>query len=127
MFESEGAKRSFEKTLDETCERSGWILHAWVIMGNHLHSPLDHNQWVTSLDLMEVNRTDLFDQRKAADWKVAIAAKLKTKFLCRNGWLSERLDMGAESAVSRYCAELQQGSRPGAGKLFDLIIANSKD
>jgi len=47
--------------------------------------------------------------------------------LGQNGWLSERLDMGAESAVSRYCAELQQRSRPEAGKLFDLIRANSKD
>jgi len=76
---------------------------------------------------MEANRTDLFDQRKTADWKVAIAAKLKMECLGQNGWLSQRLDMGAESAVSRYCAELQQGSRPGAGKLYDLIIANSKD
>jgi len=80
-----------------------------------------------ALELLEMNGIDLSNQRKAADWKVAIAAKLKMECLGQNGWLSERLDMGAESAVSRYCAELQQRSRPEAGKLFDLIRANSKD
>ena len=44
VFESEGAKRSFEKTLNETCERSGWILHAWVIMGNHFHLAVETPQ-----------------------------------------------------------------------------------
>ena len=302
VFESEGAKRSFEKTLYETCERSGWILHAWVIMGNHFHLAVETPQpnlsegmrWLQSvfavrynhfrkdtghifqgrfksiavenqqrmgwlshyihlnpvragicdvaglrdyefssyrqlwnrkarpsflevsscleavggladslrghrkyaeyltwlaedesaqkemsfakmskgwaqggdgfrtklisieqelaknlklgvseakeyresmwerqvgqaLELLELKGGDLSNQRKAADWKVGIAAKLRMECLGQNGWLSQRLDMGAESAVSRYCAELQQGSHPGAGKLFDLISANSKD
>ena len=80
-----------------------------------------------ALELLELKGGDLSNQRKAADWKVGIAAKLRMECLGQNGWLSQRLDMGAESAVSRYCAELQQGSHPGAGKLFDLISANSKD
>ena len=80
-----------------------------------------------ALELLELKGGDLSNQRKAADWKVGIAAKLRMECLGQNGWLSERLDMGAESAVSRYCAELQQRSRPEAGKLFDLIRANSKD
>jgi len=53
-----------------------------------------------------MNGIDLSNQRKAADWKVAIAAKLKMECFGQNGWLSERLDMEAESAVSRYGAEL---------------------
>jgi len=44
VFESDGAKRSFEKTLNETCERSGWILHAWAIMGNHFHLAVETPQ-----------------------------------------------------------------------------------
>lgn len=302
VFESDGAKRSFEKTLNETCERSGWILHAWAIMGNHFHLAVETPQpnlsegmrWLQSvfavrynhfrkdtghifqgrfksivvenqqrmgwlshyihlnpvragicdvaglrdyefssfsqlwhrkvrpsfldvapcleaaggladntaghrkyskyltwlaendpaqkemnftkmskgwaqggdafrakligsereltknlklgvseakelrealweqrveraLQLLEVNDVDLSSRRKSADWKVAIATNLKTRFLCRNGWLSERLSMGAESAVSRYCAELQQGLRPGAQEVLNLISANSKD
>lgn len=41
VFESEGAKRSFEKTLAEACQRSGWIVHAYVVMGNHYHLALE--------------------------------------------------------------------------------------
>jgi len=84
-------------------------------------------QVAEALQLLEKNGVDLSDTRKAANWKVAVAAKLKMKYLCRNGWLGERLNMGVESAVSRYCAELQQGLRPAAHKLFTLIRANSKE
>lgn len=37
VFESDGAKNSFEKTLLEAAERCGWILHAYCVMGNHFH------------------------------------------------------------------------------------------
>jgi putative transposase len=41
IFEAEGARASFEKTLFEACERSGWRLHAFVIMRNHFHLALE--------------------------------------------------------------------------------------
>jgi len=41
VFRSEGAKVVFEKALFEACERSGWVLHAWCIMGNHFHLALE--------------------------------------------------------------------------------------
>ena len=41
IFASEGARRAFERTLFEACERSGWRLHAFVIMRNHFHLALE--------------------------------------------------------------------------------------
>ena len=41
IFESEGSKDSFQKCLFEACERAGWILHAYCIMGNHYHLALE--------------------------------------------------------------------------------------
>ena len=41
IFESDGAKKSFEKSLFETCERGGWKLHAYCVMGNHFHLALE--------------------------------------------------------------------------------------
>ena len=35
IFTDERAKEVFERTLFETCERSGWVLHAYCIMSNH--------------------------------------------------------------------------------------------
>lgn len=37
VFESDGSKRAFEVTLFEACERFGWRLHAYCLMGNHFH------------------------------------------------------------------------------------------
>ena len=27
----------FLKCLAEACEKTGWVVHAWVLMGNHYH------------------------------------------------------------------------------------------
>lgn len=37
IFETEGARDSFENTLLEACERMGWHLDAYTILSNHFH------------------------------------------------------------------------------------------
>ena len=37
IFETDEAKRSFEKTMLEACDRCGWELYAYAIMRNHFH------------------------------------------------------------------------------------------
>ncbi|HAV12010.1 MAG TPA: transposase [Opitutae bacterium] len=41
IFETEGARRSFLECLDVCCKAQGWLLHAWVLMGNHYHLCLE--------------------------------------------------------------------------------------
>ncbi|MCF3649678.1 transposase [Synoicihabitans lomoniglobus] len=41
IFESDGAREAFERTLLEACERYHWRLHAYVIMRNHFHLALE--------------------------------------------------------------------------------------
>lgn len=41
IFDSDGAREAFERTLFEACDRSGWRLHAYVIMRNHFHLALE--------------------------------------------------------------------------------------
>ena len=41
IFESDRAKAAFERTLCEACEKSGWQVHAYVIMRNHFHIALE--------------------------------------------------------------------------------------
>ena len=41
IFKSEGAKAAFEVCLFEACEKSGWVLHAFVLMSNHYHLALE--------------------------------------------------------------------------------------
>jgi len=37
IFDVASTRTAFESCLFEGCERSGWVLHAFVIMGNHYH------------------------------------------------------------------------------------------
>lgn len=37
IFREEGARHAFEVCLFEACERHQWVLHAYVVMGNHFH------------------------------------------------------------------------------------------
>ena len=37
IFYGKKGQESFLKVLNETCDRTGWIVHAYVLMGNHYH------------------------------------------------------------------------------------------
>lgn len=41
IFESDGDREFFLKTLGEACRRSGFLVHAYVLMGNHYHLLLE--------------------------------------------------------------------------------------
>lgn len=44
VFKSVGARQAFEDCLFAACARSGWLLHAYVIMGNHYHLAVETPQ-----------------------------------------------------------------------------------
>ncbi len=44
IFATEGTKAAFEKCLFEACEKSHWVLHAYVVMRNHYHLALETPQ-----------------------------------------------------------------------------------
>jgi putative transposase len=37
IFTDEADRRFFCQTLGETCGRTGWRVHAWVLLSNHYH------------------------------------------------------------------------------------------
>lgn len=41
VFGTVGAKKAFEECLFEACQKTGWRLHAYVIMSNHYHLALE--------------------------------------------------------------------------------------
>lgn len=41
IFQTTGARDAFEACLFEACAKSGWLLHAFVIMRNHYHLALE--------------------------------------------------------------------------------------
>ena len=41
IFKTEGARAAFESCLFEACQKSRWVLHAFVVMSNHYHLALE--------------------------------------------------------------------------------------
>lgn len=41
IFVDDGDRRGFLQTLEEVCTRTGWMVHAYVLMGNHYHLALE--------------------------------------------------------------------------------------
>ena len=41
IFKEDSTKEMFEKCLDEAANKMGWVLHGWVVMGNHYHLALE--------------------------------------------------------------------------------------
>jgi REP element-mobilizing transposase RayT len=41
IFQDDIDRERFLKTLGEACARTGWIIHAWVLMNNHYHLMLE--------------------------------------------------------------------------------------
>jgi putative transposase len=37
IFADDTDRKRFLKTVDEACQRTGWLIHAYVLMGNHYH------------------------------------------------------------------------------------------
>lgn len=75
------------------------------------------------LEALGRSPSPLPDDRKSADWKIATAGYLKTRMLCRNAWLAERLEMGTEYGVSRYVSEMLKGERKKAREQYDRLTA----
>lgn len=44
IFKDDATKAAFERCLFDACERCGWVLHAFVLMGNHYHLAVETPQ-----------------------------------------------------------------------------------
>ena len=41
IFLDDEDRRGFLETLDRACQRTGWLVHAWVVLSNHYHLALE--------------------------------------------------------------------------------------
>ena len=85
----------------------------------------DDLEWC--LEVLGKGLLDASTEPKSADWKIAICAWMRRRHLCCNRWLSEKLAMGVEAAVSRYVKQCNDGDRPVAGKLLKQLNARIKN
>jgi hypothetical protein len=87
IFAKDSTKRAFVQCLFETVARTGWLLHAWCLLSNHYH---------------------LAAETPAPN----LVAGMRERTTAPNRWLSEQLQMGSPSTVSRTINECRRGG-PG--------------
>ena len=84
VFKTEGARQAFEECVFAACGRYGWLLHAFVIMGNHYHLAVETPQgnlvagmqWLQStfanrFNKLRAERGHLFVRSDAHAWAPA--------------------------------------------------------
>jgi len=79
------------------------------------------------LKLLGKSTRDINEDPKAAPWKAAIACHLKTRRLCRNGWIGDALKMGSDSAVSKLAKQARTGANKDALKLYAALESKIKE
>lgn len=64
VFRSAGARHAFETCLFEACERSQWLLHAYVVMGNHYHLAVEtpHGNLVAGMQWLQATYANRFNR-----------------------------------------------------------------
>ncbi len=68
IFHTEGAKSAFEGALVQACAKSGWHLHAFVIMRNHFHLALEtpDGNLVTGMQWLQATFANRFNKLRGA-------------------------------------------------------------
>jgi putative transposase len=87
------------------------LARAWEDEGA---SEIRRARWDTELQrclaCLHKGPADILSDRKSADWKIAIALRLKRQTQALNGWIAERLQMGTAVSVSQLVSQLRQPS-----------------
>jgi hypothetical protein len=73
--------------------------------------------------MQTLNKTDqdTTNDIKSADWKILIAAVLKSKTSATNVWIAHQLNMGVPHAVSRYVGRFKQNGNQNEDSFLELI------
>ncbi len=105
-------------TLGEACEKTGWRLHAWVMMNNHYHLLLGTPEadLVAGMKWLQGTYTQRYNS-----WH-EMFGHLLARWLCqhttaRRRWVSERLGMGDESRVTQAIGRVKRDGQPALARL----------
>ena len=84
-------------------------------------------RWKECMSILGKRKRDIAKDPKSAPWKAAIASHLKTRQLCRNGWIAEALQMGSESGVSKLAKRVTNAEFDAATDLLELLNSRIKE
>jgi REP element-mobilizing transposase RayT len=89
IFEDDDGRRLFLSTLDEVCEQTGWLIHAYVLMSNHYHLLLETPEANLVAGMKELMR---FEEDPAAGMRGEFDKQIKRGWFIGSEEFRERLD-----------------------------------
>jgi REP element-mobilizing transposase RayT len=112
-------RRMFIETVSEACEKTGWLVDAWVLMSNHYHLVLRTPQanLVAGMRWLQNTYTRRFNVRNqllpgSDPRKVAIAGSIHQSTTTPQGWTAERLQMKSAANVSQQLSRANKAAKP---------------
>lgn len=133
IFRDDRDREIFLVTLGQVCARTGWRVHAWVLMTNHYHLLVETPEpnlvagmrWFQTTHTVRFNRRllqralayfgisiDNLNKLKRNDpRKLAIAQLIRSRTAVPNKWIAATLALGHVSGISRYCSEGEDGAK----------------
>jgi REP element-mobilizing transposase RayT len=119
VFGDHQDRQRFLDTLGEACAKTGWQLHAYVLMPNHYHLLLQTPEpnLVEGMRWLQGTCTQRLDLPKGAPEKVVLAWWLRQRTSVPLRWVSERLEMGHYSRVTQAVSRMRRGPSARLEKL----------
>jgi len=91
IFEDDEDRERLLQTLTQACQKTGWQVHAYCLMRNHLVEGLKRMGW---------SEADLSARRKGERGKVQLARKLRSKTTMPLAWIAMCLHMGSRGHLA---------------------------
>ena len=143
-----GGSNSFLTTLGQACNKTGWRVHAYVLMGNHFHLLVEtpESNLVSGMQWLQSTYTQCHNERQAEQLKakalrlVALKeASLKTlpkgsvekevlawyihgRTMVSNEWLSEQLHCGHPGNIPRYVKAVETSKDKAVISLKEALL-----
>jgi REP element-mobilizing transposase RayT len=127
IFRDDEDRQTFLRTLGEACEKTGWQVHAYCLMGNHFHLVTEPPQpnlvagmkWFLhqivrqGLQAVGWSEAELDRHPKGHPHKAALALRLRRETPMTRAWIARRLRIGSASYVSYLLAKPRSRSEDG--------------
>ena len=112
-------RQAWLQTLGQACEKTGWRVHAYVLMGNHHHLLVETPEANLVAGMKWLQATKGLAEKQVLAWWVRRRTTMGRR------WISERLWMWEKSGVSRAVRLVEAGREANLKTLKHRLVVHA--
>ena len=112
-------RQAWLQTLGQACEKTGWRVHAYVLMDNHYHLLVETPEANLVAGMKWLQATKGLAEKQVLAWWVRRRTTMGRR------WISERLWMGEKSGVSRAVRLVEAGREAKLKTLKHRLVVHA--